>query len=109
MSTHIYVVASYQRASHCSADIALEGKRGRLQGELAITRAFGDVQYRQFGLISEPEVSAWHSVDNGDDFLVLASDGLYEALSTADVCHIAAAVATGETLMDPIDDAQAAL
>lgn len=39
--------------------------RPRLQGELMLSRAFGDLPYREVGLTAEPEFSAWHTVSPG--------------------------------------------
>ena len=61
-----------------------------------MSRSFGDVPYRAAGLIAEPETSAWRAVTPGDQFLILASDGLFEVLSEDEVCQVAAATASGD-------------
>lgn len=40
--------------------------RERLQGELMVSRAVGDLPYRQYGLISEPEFTGWRSFGAGE-------------------------------------------
>ncbi|KAK9815399.1 hypothetical protein WJX72_003040 [[Myrmecia] bisecta] len=70
------------------------GGKARLQGELAVSRAIGDLPYRQHGLISEPEFSH-QQLSPRDHFLVLASDGVFESLDEAAICGIAQAVASG--------------
>ena len=71
------------------------GSPARLQGELAVSRAIGDFSYRQFGLISQPELR-WHNISAIDRWLILASDGIFESLSADMVCHIAAGTQQGE-------------
>ncbi|KAL0037567.1 hypothetical protein WJX77_002920 [Trebouxia sp. C0004] len=70
------------------------GSPARLQGELAVSRAIGDFSYRQFGLISQPEL-LWHNISAVDRWLILASDGIFESLSAEMVCHIAAGTQEG--------------
>ncbi|KAK9917046.1 hypothetical protein WJX75_000279 [Coccomyxa subellipsoidea] len=71
------------------------GDSGRLQGELAVSRSVGDVQYRPFGLTAEPEFSEWHEAGPTDEWLILASDGIFEALTAGQICDIAAATMAG--------------
>ncbi|RQM24575.1 hypothetical protein B5M09_004595 [Aphanomyces astaci] len=55
---------------------------GRLDGILAVSRAFGDFAHKSGGhLIATPEVT-WHTVSAADEFLLLASDGLFDVLSS---------------------------
>lgn len=72
---------------------------GRVLGRLAITRAFGDfeckdieVQNKETGeleiknfIISEPEVREIQIDPREDEFIVLASDGLYDRYSSQEV------------------------
>lgn len=51
--------------------------------------------YRPYGLTAEPEMSAWHEIGPDDEWLVLASDGIFEVLTEADICDIAAATSAG--------------
>ena len=39
--------------------------RERLQGELMVSRAVGDLSYRKYGLIAEPEFAPWRSLTSG--------------------------------------------
>jgi serine/threonine protein phosphatase PrpC len=52
----------------------------RLNGELAVTRGFGDKYYEKFGLLHTPEISAMHKTLSATQkaFIVLACDGLTE-------------------------------
>ncbi|KAH9105579.1 hypothetical protein AeMF1_018658, partial [Aphanomyces euteiches] len=55
---------------------------GRLDGILAISRAFGDYAHKSGGhLIAVPEITS-DVVDPEDEFLLLASDGLFDVLSS---------------------------
>jgi len=59
---------------------------GRLQGKLGVSRAFGNYDFKESKLlISEPEVTEVN-LQNNLEFLVLASDGLFEQFSNEEVC-----------------------
>ncbi|XP_076882200.1 putative protein phosphatase 2C 33 [Bidens hawaiensis] len=51
---------------------------------LAMTRAFGDFCLKDFGLISIPDIFYRRLTDN-DQFVVLASDGIWDVLSNKEV------------------------
>jgi len=53
--------------------------RKRVNGALAITRSIGDRDYKKF-VIATPEVYT-RRLEDGDDLLILATDGLWDALS----------------------------
>lgn len=52
----------------------------RLNGALSLSRAIGDVVFRPFGLIAEPDVE-FFSITDDDEYLVLATDGLWDAMT----------------------------
>ncbi|XP_039062683.1 probable protein phosphatase 2C 33 isoform X2 [Hibiscus syriacus] len=54
---------------------------------LAMARAFGDFCLKDFGLISMPEVSYRH-LSEKDEFVVLATDGIWDVLSNKEVVDI---------------------
>ncbi|KAJ9050258.1 hypothetical protein DSO57_1016233 [Entomophthora muscae] len=54
---------------------------------LVMTRAFGDSSAHKVGLISEPEVST-HVLSEKDWFLVLGTDGVWDALNNSKVVHL---------------------
>ncbi|XP_074574718.1 putative protein phosphatase 2C 33 [Curcuma longa] len=56
---------------------------------LAMARAFGDFCLKDFGLISVPEVS-YRRIAEKDEFIVLATDGVWDVLSNKEVIHIVA-------------------
>ncbi|KAL0925846.1 hypothetical protein M5K25_004217 [Dendrobium thyrsiflorum] len=60
----------------------------RVNGELALSRAIGDVPFKRFGVISIPEVTDWLYVSENDSFLVTASDGIFEKMTTQEVCKV---------------------
>jgi protein phosphatase 1K len=51
----------------------------RINGELAISRSIGDLEYSEFGLIHTPECREIDR-DENDMFLVLACDGVFDVL-----------------------------
>ncbi|KAK1293065.1 putative protein phosphatase 2C 34 [Acorus calamus] len=56
---------------------------------LAMSRAFGDYCVKDYGLISEPEVTR-RSISHRDKFLVLATDGLWDVISNEEAVQIVA-------------------
>ncbi|CAH8309890.1 unnamed protein product [Eruca vesicaria subsp. sativa] len=56
---------------------------------LAMARAFGDFCLKDFGLISVPDVS-FRRLTEKDEFIVLASDGIWDVLSNEEVVAIVA-------------------
>lgn len=64
------------------------GNVPRVNGELAISRAIGDVSFKKYGVISEPEVTDWQRLSINDSYLVVASDGIFEKMNTQDICNL---------------------
>ncbi|XP_043696078.1 uncharacterized protein LOC122646565 isoform X1 [Telopea speciosissima] len=60
----------------------------RVNGELAVSRAIGDVSFKSYGVVSAPEVTDWQPLTVDDSYLVVASDGIFEKLSTQDICDL---------------------
>ncbi|KAI3420713.1 PPM-type phosphatase domain-containing protein [Psidium guajava] len=56
---------------------------------LAMARAFGDFCLKDFGLISVPEIS-YQRLSDMDEFVVLATDGIWDVLSNEEVVDIVA-------------------
>ncbi|KAL0340845.1 UNVERIFIED_CONTAM: putative protein phosphatase 2C 33 [Sesamum radiatum] len=54
---------------------------------LAMARAFGDFCLKEFGLISVPEIS-YRRITDKDEFVVLATDGIWDVLSNEEVVDI---------------------
>lgn len=59
------------------------GKTVRGPG-LAVSRAFGDYYIKEFGLISEPEITK-RSISKRDQFAILATDGVRSIVFIS--CH----------------------
>ncbi|URE28313.1 phosphatase 2C [Musa troglodytarum] len=60
---------------------------------LAMARAFGDFCLKDFGLISVPEIS-YRRITEKDEFIVLATDGVWDVLSNKEVVDIVAMAST---------------
>lgn len=60
----------------------------RVNGQLAVSRAIGDVSLKSYGVISAPEVTDWQPLDINDSYLVAASDGVFEGLGLQDICDL---------------------
>ncbi|KAK2974284.1 hypothetical protein RJ640_016770, partial [Escallonia rubra] len=56
---------------------------------LAMARAFGDFCLKDFGLISVPEIS-YRCLTEKDEFVVLATDGIWDVLTNKEVVDIVA-------------------
>ncbi|KAF9670403.1 hypothetical protein SADUNF_Sadunf13G0064600 [Salix dunnii] len=60
---------------------------------LAMARAFGDFCLKDFGLISVPDIS-YRQLTEKDEFIVLATDGIWDVLSNKEVVDIVASVSS---------------
>lgn len=63
---------------------------------LAMARAFGDFCLKDFGLISVPDVS-YRRLTERDEFIVLATDGVWDVLSNKEVVEIVASAPSQTT------------
>lgn len=63
---------------------------------LAMARAFGDFCLKDYGLIAVPDIS-YRRLTEMDEFIVLATDGIWDVLSNKDVVNIVAAAPTRST------------
>jgi hypothetical protein len=63
---------------------------------LAMARAFGDFCLKDYGVIAVPELSHRLLTDQ-DQFIVLATDGIWDVLSNEEVIHIVASAPTRAT------------
>ncbi|KAG0464171.1 hypothetical protein HPP92_020240 [Vanilla planifolia] len=71
-------------AHQCEPTVARVWLPNRGIPGLAMARAFGDFCLKDFGLISVPEIS-YHQISKKDEFIVLASDGVWDVLSNQEV------------------------
>ncbi|XP_078433199.1 putative protein phosphatase 2C 66 [Wolffia australiana] len=60
---------------------------------LAMARAFGDFCLKDYGLISVPDITFRHLTDK-DEFIILATDGIWDVLSNKEVVNVVAAAPT---------------
>ncbi|KAG2558471.1 hypothetical protein PVAP13_8NG268000 [Panicum virgatum] len=60
----------------------------RVNGELALSRAIGDLPFKRYGVISTPELTGWQILSENDTFLVASSDGIFEKMTMQDVCDL---------------------
>jgi len=58
----------------------------RVDGSLAVSRAIGDIMYKEF-VIPEPETYTYQIQPN-DDLLILSTDGLYMVYSEEQVASM---------------------
>lgn len=76
----------YERIFRNNGFVTMKDGVARVDGSLAVSRAIGDIKYKQF-LISEPEVATFQ-IQPDDDVLILASDGLYMVYSELEVARM---------------------
>lgn len=67
----------------------------RINGNLAVARAIGDRDLRPY-VTGEPEVKAFTRDDVRDEFIVIASDGLWDVFSSDEVVTFVKDVMSGE-------------
>ncbi|KAI3668122.1 hypothetical protein L6452_43199 [Arctium lappa] len=60
----------------------------RVNGILAVSRAIGDVSLKRYGVIAEPEIMGWRWITVKDMYLMVASDGVFESLTSETVCQL---------------------
>jgi protein phosphatase 1L len=60
----------------------------RVEGVLAVSRAFGDRKLKKY-VIAEPEIKI-RKLDENDDFIILASDGVWDLFSSQEAVEIVA-------------------
>ncbi|KAK3024333.1 hypothetical protein RJ639_043015 [Escallonia herrerae] len=63
---------------------------------LAMARAFGDFCLKDFGLISVPDV-CYHLITDKDEFIILATDGVWDVLSNKEAVDIVASAPSRPT------------
>ncbi|KAJ4874400.1 putative protein phosphatase 2C 18 [Raphanus sativus] len=63
---------------------------------LAMARAFGDFCLKDYGLISVPDIN-YRRLTQGDEFIILASDGVWDVLSNKEAVDIVASAPSRST------------
>ncbi|XP_022865422.1 probable protein phosphatase 2C 72 [Olea europaea var. sylvestris] len=74
---------------------------------LAMSRAFGDFLLKYHGIISIPDIS-YHHISTNDQFLVLATDGVWDVLNNDKVISIVASADNEEAAAKAVVDASTA-
>jgi len=69
-----------KRIRSCGGSVMKVKGGWRLDGVLSVSRAIGDVHFKKSGLSSEAEITR-RSINPDDEFLVLMTDGLLQALT----------------------------
>ncbi|KAL2898601.1 putative protein phosphatase 2C 25 [Bienertia sinuspersici] len=72
----------------------------RIQGSLAVSRGIGDRQLKQW-VIAEPETKVL-KIKSDDEFLILASDGLWDKVTNQEAVDIAHPLCTGSNKTQPL-------
>ena len=70
------------------ARVYKDKKNRKLGPGLTMSRSLGDLDADEIGVIATPEVAFYSLAKGRDRFIVLASDGVWEFLSSADVVNI---------------------
>jgi len=68
-----FVVEEKQRIEATGAKI----EDGRVNGQLAVSRSFGDANMKKFGVIAEPDLRIKFSLTEKEEFIILGCDGLW--------------------------------
>ncbi|GAB2285715.1 hypothetical protein Dimus_020154 [Dionaea muscipula] len=72
----------------------------RIEGSLAVSRGIGDQHLKQW-VISEPETRV-HRIEPDYEFLILASDGLWDKVSNQEAVDVARPLCTGTSKPEPL-------
>lgn len=86
-----------RRVEAAGGRVMLVGSTWRVDGRLAVSRAFGDRSMKRY-VVADPEIREG-MVDESVEFIVLASDGLWDVLSNEE------AVSIVRPIMDPAEAA----
>lgn len=63
-------------------------ENGRINGILNVTRAFGDIHLKKFGVISQPELMKVTVDPEQDRFILLGSDGLFASTTALETVEL---------------------
>jgi protein phosphatase 1L len=75
----------YNRIVRNNGFVVMKGDVARVDGSLAVSRAIGDIKYKQY-LIPQPETYNYQ-INPNDDLLILSTDGLYMVFSEQEVAQ----------------------
>ena len=60
---------------------------GRVYGQLMLSRAFGDWELKNYGVICEPHITRIN-LENDDKYIIMATDGVWDVLEDDDVYEL---------------------
>jgi len=83
-----------ERIQNAGGSVLIQGTTSRVNGSLAVSRALGDFEYKNVDgrspteqLVSpEPEFYIKERIDEQDEFLVLACDGVWDVMTNEEIC-----------------------
>ena len=79
-------VKEAERVEKAGGIVLKVGSTQRVQGELALTRSFGDSKYKTY-VTAEPHI-VQQKLNSEDEFLIIATDGLWNVLTHEEVGRI---------------------
>ena len=74
---------------------------GRVFGNLMLTRAFGDYELKQYGVICNPHISK-NEIDIDDKYIIIASDGVWDVIDDNYVFNLSKECKNSKELCDLI-------
>lgn len=82
-----------RRVKSCGGSIVYN----RVMGELMVTRAYGDNKLKLFGVTAEP-YTYFQNLSDNDNWLILASDGIWDGVNSYDLMSNSKHVTSSEDL-----------
>ena len=74
---------------------------GRVFGNLMLTRAFGDYELKQYGVICNPHITK-NEIDIDDKYIVIASDGVWDVMDENEIFRLSKECKNSKELCDLI-------
>eukprot|EP00415_Alexandrium_ostenfeldii_P004780 UN4780 len=71
-------------------------ENGRINGVLEVSRAFGDITLKKFGVLCTPEYMKFKTDSEKDQFLLVGCDGFWNAWTAAEALEFAADLVDSE-------------
>ena len=62
--------------------------RQRVYGSLSLTRSFGDLEFKQYGVTAIPYITKINADKNNVKYIIIASDGIWDAVNDKDLFKI---------------------
>ena len=76
-------------------------KNGRVGGQLMISRAFGDWEFKPYGVTSTPHITKIE-INDKSKYVILATDGVWDVLDDLDVYKFSLSADNSKILCDDI-------